>query len=77
MCVGYPVQDIHQGRSIVLKIRILYKAFWSFSKSTHVNVLVGLFGPGDLADDLENDRYSAYCSYELVVALKTLNKMCF
>jgi hypothetical protein len=65
MCVWYPVQDIHQGRSIVLKIRILYKAFRSFSKSTHVNVplvsrkvLVGLFGPGDLADDLENDRYS-------------------
>jgi hypothetical protein len=52
-------------------------------------VLVGLFGPGELADNLENDRYSGYCSYESEVAdrrdannqhgaaLKTLNKMCF
>jgi hypothetical protein len=27
-------------------------------------VLISLFGPSELADDLENDRYSGNCSYE-------------
>jgi hypothetical protein len=52
-------------------------------------VLISLFGPRELAYDLENDRYSGNCSYESEVvdqrnadyqhgvALKTLNKMCF